>query len=42
MQNASVLYMEVTEKESGDTFIMEGVSIEEVDRKILIADYQFL
>lgn len=42
MQNASVLYMEVTEKESGDTFIMEGVSIEEVDRKIMIADYQFL
>jgi hypothetical protein len=42
MQNASVLYMEVTEKESGDTFIMEGLSIDKVDRKIRIEDYQFL
>ena len=42
MRNASVLYMEVTEKESGDTFIMEGISIDEVDRNIRIEDYQFL
>ncbi|HKK62073.1 MAG TPA: hypothetical protein VJ951_05910, partial [Bacteroidales bacterium] len=42
MENTSVLYMEVTEKESGDTFIMEGISIDEVDRNIRIEDYQFL
>ena len=42
MRNASILYMEVTEKESGDTFIMEGISIDEVDRNITIKDYQFL
>lgn len=42
MQNASVLYMEVKEKESGDTFIMEGIGIDEVDRVIKIEDYQFL
>lgn len=42
MQNASVLYMEVTEKESGDTFTMEGIAIEEVNRTIKTGDYQFL
>ncbi|MDZ7807023.1 MAG: hypothetical protein U5K71_07895 [Gracilimonas sp.] len=41
MQNASVLYMEVTEKESGDTFIMEGIGIEEINRVINNGDYQF-
>ena len=41
MRNASVLYMKVTEKESGDTFTMEGVSIDETNRRLKTGDYQF-
>ncbi|MFP8488421.1 hypothetical protein ACKGJO_04915 [Gracilimonas sp. Q87] len=42
MREASVLYMEVTENESGDKFIMEGIGIDETDRVITNGDYQFL
>jgi|AntRauTorckE6833_2_1112554.scaffolds.fasta_scaffold01893_3 hypothetical protein len=41
MQNASVLYIESTEKKSGEKFIMEGIGLEKTDRVIKNGDYQF-